>query len=148
MNSKLYSLAYISKNFITGTTDEMHNEIRNILKVAHQKNLEKEITGALLFSGEYFSQVLEGPKKTLQDLIKVIEFDNRHINLTILHFSPIKYRVFEGWAMAFVHIEDNSLFDIDGILVSTNELNIKDAGLNLVTILEKLVKRHQNALAS
>ena len=152
MNSQLYSLAYISKNLIKSTAnathDETHDEIRNILKVAHQNNPEKGITGALLFSGGYFGQVLEGPKKILQDLIEVIQLDKRHTNVTVLHFSPIKYRVFEGWAMAFAGIEDTSHFDIEGILASTNELKMKDAGLNLLNILENLVKRHQNALNS
>ena len=148
MNSQLYSVAYISKSLIKGTTDETYDEIQNILKVSHQNNPEKGITGALLFSGGYFGQILEGPKQKLQDLMEVIQLDNRHTNVTVLYFSTIKYRVFESWAMSFAGNENISHFNIEGILASTNELKIKDTGLNLLTTLENFVKRYENDLAS
>lgn len=102
----------------------------------------------MLYSGGYFCQVIEGPKTVLGDLFKIIQLDNRHKNVTMLHFVPIKSRVFEDWAMALAGDEDKPYLDIDGILASKNELRIKEAGQNLLTILENLVKKHQNVINS
>lgn len=139
---QLYSLAYISKNHITGNTDEIKNQIQQILNVAHQNNPKKGITGALLYSGGYFCQVIEGPKSALEDLFMIIELDKRHKNVAMLHCVPIKRRVFEGWAMAFAGIRNNIDFDIEGILASKNELKINETGKNLLNILESLVKQY------
>jgi hypothetical protein len=102
----------------------------------------------LLYSGGYFCQVIEGPKTILGELFNIIQLDNRHKNVTMLHSVPIKSRFFENWAMAFSGVEGKPYLDIDGILVSKNELRIKEAGQNLLTILENLVKQHQNVTNS
>ena len=144
--SQLYNLAYISKNAIDGSSEEIQKEIRDILATARKNNPENEITGALLYSGGYFCQVIEGPQSVIKRLFENIEADSRHKDVIVLHFVPIQSRVFSEWAMAFAGIEENMRFNIDGVLSSKNELKMKEIGHNLVTILEKLVIQYQSTL--
>lgn len=50
----LYHFAYISKNTFLVGRDEIESQIRTNLEAAHSNNRFKNITGALLYSGENF----------------------------------------------------------------------------------------------
>lgn len=144
----LYNLAYISKNTIHGDAEEIKNEILKILASAHRNNPAKGVTGALLYSGGYFCQVIEGPADVLEDLYETIQMDDRHGDVSVLHFEPIEARGFSEWAMALAGIEDDTRFNIEGVLSSKDELQMKEAGKNLVNVLEHMVKQHQSVLKS
>lgn len=146
--TQLYNLAYISKNSIKGTPEEIKDEIRDILAAAHRNNPDKGVTGALLYSGGYFCQVIEGPQDVLEELFESIQMDNRHADVTVLHFEPIESRGFNEWAMALAGIEDTMRFDIDGVLASKDELKMKETGRNLVSVLDQMVKQHQSVINS
>lgn len=143
MDDKLYSIAYFSKSMINGSREDIANAIESILKLARLKNQERNITGALLYSGGYFSQVIEGPMEELEDLFEVIQNDPRHTEVRVLHFNPMETRHFSDWSMALAGVTDNMLLDIDKILKSPDELNPKQAGLHLINILHDLVQRHE-----
>lgn len=144
---ELYNLAYISKNAIKGSPDDVKAAIRDILETAQRNNQALGVTGALLFSGGYFCQVIEGPQSVLEQLFETIQMDERHGDVTVLHFEPIESRGFSEWAMALAGVEEHMRFDIEGIRASRNELKTKEAGHHLVTVLEQLVRQHQSALA-
>ncbi len=144
--SKLYSIAYISKNVIPGTHQEVDSQLADILASARKNNKALNVTGALLYSGGYFCQVLEGEEDTLEDLFETIQMDNRHGNVTVLHFNEIESRGFGDWAMALAGVEDKMRFDIDGILDSKDELKIKETGQHLVNVLDQMVTQHQSVL--
>ena len=146
--SNLYNLAYISKNTIRGAADQIKNEISKILSAAHKNNPAIGVTGALLYSGGYFCQVIEGPEEVLEELYETIQMDDRHGNVTVLHFEPIEARGFSEWAMALAGIEDNMRFDIEGVRASKDELKMKETGSDLVNVLEQMVKQHQSVLKS
>lgn len=144
--SDLFNLAYISKNTIKGSPDEIKEQLRTILASAHKNNPAKGITGALLYSGGYFCQVIEGPQEVLEELFETIQMDDRHGDVTVLHFDPIEARGFSEWAMALAGIEETMRFDIDGVRASKDELKMKETGRDLVSVLEQLVKQHQSVL--
>lgn len=144
--SQLYNLAYISKNSITGSPEKIKSEIRDILAAANKNNPKLGVTGALLYSGGYFCQVIEGPQDVLEELFETIQMDDRHKSVTVLHFEPIESRGFTNWAMAFAGIEDKTRFDIEGVLASKDEMKMRETGHNLVTVLDSLVKQHQDTL--
>jgi len=98
----LYSVAYISKNTIKGDRDVIEAEIKSILASAHKNNPALNVTGALLYSGGYFCQVIEGPEEVLEELFENIQLDSRHGQVTVLHFEPIEKRSFGKWAMALL----------------------------------------------
>lgn len=144
--SSLYNLAYISRNTISGDSQTVREELSRILTTAQRNNRARGVTGALLYSGGYFCQVLEGPEEVVEDLFEVIQMDDRHGDVTVLHFEPIEARGFGDWAMALAGVEDTMRFDIEGLLQSKDELAIKDTGRNLVTVLDQLVRQHQSTL--
>lgn len=144
--STLYNLAYISKNMIKGSPDQVKSEIRDILAAAHRNNPRLNITGALLYSGGYFCQVIEGPEDVLEELFETIQMDNRHGEVTVLHFEPTETRGFSEWAMALAGIEDKMRFDIEGIRGSKDELATRETGHQMATVLEQLVKQRQSVL--
>jgi hypothetical protein len=146
--TRLYNLAYISKNSIKGTQAEIAEEIKDILAAAHRNNPSKGITGALLYSGDYFCQVIEGPADVLEELFETIQMDDRHGDVTVLHFEPIEARGFSEWAMALAGVEKSMRFDIDGILASKDEIKMKETGHDLVNVLELMVKQHQSVVDS
>ena len=142
----LYSIAYISKNTIQGTREEVEAQLEKILASARKNNQALNVTGALLYSGGYFCQVLEGEEETLEELFETIQMDNRHGTVTVLHFNEIESRGFGDWAMALAGVEDKMRFDIDGILQSKDELKMKETGQDLVTVLDQMVTQHQSVL--
>jgi len=146
--SDLYNLAYISKNTIKGTPEETQAQIRDILATAHRNNPAKNVTGALLYSGGYFCQVIEGPEEELEQLFETIQMDPRHGDVTLLHFERTNSRNFNEWAMALAGIEENMRFDIEGVRASKDELQMKDTGRDLVSVLEQMVTQHQSVLSS
>jgi len=142
--SSLYHLAYISKNAFVGTAEEQKENVQSILNVAQINNEKLDITGALLWSGGYFCQVIEGARDTLEDLFETIQMDSRHREITVLHFEPVNRRSFSEWAMAMAGIEPSMRFDIDGILASKDDILMRDTGKDMVNVLEQLVKQHQS----
>jgi len=145
---ELYNLAYISKNTIKGSEEEVDEQIKTILAAAHKNNPALGVTGALLFSGGYFCQVIEGEEEVLEDLFETIQMDDRHGEVTVLQFEPIEERGFSEWAMALAGIEDEMRFDIGGVLESKDEMKTLETGRNMVSVLEQLVTQHQSVLTS
>ena len=60
------------------------------------------ITGALVFTGSHFSQVLEGPAAAVQALMAAILRDPRHRDVRMLCESAAAKRRFGHWAMVLV----------------------------------------------
>lgn len=144
--SDLYNLAYISKNTIKGSPEQITEQIRTILAAAHKNNPALGVTGALLYSGGYFCQVIEGAQDVLEELFETIQMDDRHGEVTVLHFEPIEVRGFSEWAMALAGIEDHMRFDIEGVLRSKDELAMKETGHHMAAVLEQLVTQRQSVL--
>lgn len=146
--TELSSLAYISKNTIQGDAARVEAEIADILAIARRRNRDLNVTGALLYSGGYFCQVLEGEREVLEDLFESIQMDGRHGEVTVLHFEPIAERSFAEWAMALAGIEAHHRFDLDGLLRSKDEMRMAETGHHLITVLDQLVRQRQGLLSS
>lgn len=75
--------------------------IRDILRRARRNNGRRGITGALLFTGDRFVQVLEGPAAAVRGTFERIAQDRRHSQITLLHAAPVEARAFAGWALGY-----------------------------------------------
>ena len=144
--SELYRMAYISKSKLVGDRDAVKQEVESILAAATRNNPSIDVTGALLYSGGYFCQTIEGPEDSIEELFETIQMDGRHSDVTVLHFEPIEERGFSDWSMAFAGIEETMRFDIEGIKASKDELGMKETGVALVKVLDDLVNQHQGIL--
>lgn len=66
------------------------DELVPMIEIANKRNLDFEVTGILLFNGQYFMQLLEGPEDKVAAIYKSIIVDIRHHNLVELlrDYSP------------------------------------------------------------
>lgn len=93
------SLLYISRS--TMAPDEAEREINSIVTTAVARNPVAGLTGALLFTGTHFAQVLEGEGEAIYRLITTIADDPRHDQLKIIARAPLIERRFPDWSMAY-----------------------------------------------
>ncbi|MBB4210581.1 FAD-dependent sensor of blue light [Rhodothalassium salexigens DSM 2132] len=139
----LSQIAYISKSNLTAPPNQVKDNVTSILRTAQSNNATIGVTGALLYSGGYFCQVLEGETDNLEELFETIQMDSRHKEITVLYFDQIDERGFSDWSMAFAGIEEAMRFDIQGIKDSTDQVAMRDAGRDLLTTLHHLIQQHQ-----
>ena len=92
-------LLYISESSLEPW--EATPSVSQIVADAQVRNSEFEITGALLFTGTHFAQILEGPRGSFEQLMSSIQNDSRHRNIVIVDHSPIVARRFPDWKMAY-----------------------------------------------
>jgi hypothetical protein len=140
---EMYRITYISKSEINGDLTAIKQQVESILSSATQNNPELGITGALLYSGGYFCQVIEGEEDNIEELYETIQMDARHSEVTILNYEAVDDRIFTNWAMAFAGIEDELKFDLEGIKDDPSELQLKEAGNSILETLESMVVKKQ-----
>ncbi|MDQ5896555.1 MAG: hypothetical protein RLZZ592_2385 [Pseudomonadota bacterium] len=75
-----------------------------ILAQSRAHNPAQGITGILCHGGEVFMQVLEGGRDAVNQLYGAIVRDDRHHDVTLLHFEEIAERRFAAWTMGAVNL--------------------------------------------
>jgi hypothetical protein len=78
--------------------------IESILAQSRSKNPELGITGVLCHGGGVFMQVLEGGRAPVNELYNRIARDDRHREVTLLHYEEIAERRFSNWTMGQVNL--------------------------------------------
>ena len=92
-------LLYVSKSKIN--VADVHAVVSHIVAKAREWNIDHNLTGALIFTGTHFAQVLEGSQKDLDDVMVIIKNDPKHEEVSVINRSPITERQFPRWAMAY-----------------------------------------------
>lgn len=96
-DDSLISLVYTS----TASTPFRETALAHLLDQARSLNGARDITGMLLYRGERFIQVLEGPADVVRRLARTIGRDARHRDMRILMDEPIDERRFDDWTMGY-----------------------------------------------
>ena len=107
MPNPIYRLVYYSRNHVDAESAVFVAEIDDILAKSRVNNMRDGITGALLFNGGCFGQVLEGPLDRLEAAFERIQQDERHGEVSLLTLEPIATRSFPHWAMGFVGLSQD-----------------------------------------
>lgn len=95
----MISILYVSKSQIAANdTDAV---IGDILADARERNAALGVTGALVFTGTRFAQLLEGDRAAVHGLLDKILLDPRHTDTYVFDEWPIERRVFRSWSMAY-----------------------------------------------
>lgn len=94
----MFSLLYVSRALLR--EESARSELDAIIRVSVARNQAASVTGALLYTGERFAQILEGPEKEVRLVVASIERDSRHTDFTIVEQGAIERRRFARWAMA------------------------------------------------
>jgi hypothetical protein len=95
-----FRLIYRSRNLIP--SGQRKTELGALFGGARSNNKKQHICGALLVSGDWFVQVLEGEEAAVRALFAGIEKDPRHDRVSILQTGAVAEPVFARWAMAEV----------------------------------------------
>ncbi|NCP13647.1 MAG: BLUF domain-containing protein [Sphingomonadales bacterium] len=95
----LLSLLYVSRS--TLPADSAADAVADIITASRSNNSRLGVTGALLFTGEHFAQVFEGPSAVVDKLMEKIAADVRHDTIIIFAQAPIRARRFGAWNMAY-----------------------------------------------
>lgn len=96
-----YRLVYYSDNRLSAAAS-VPEEIESILDASRRNNALVGVTGALMFSGGYFIQVLEGAEEAVEATFERIQQDPRHGNVQLVAFEPVDEPSFRNWSMAYV----------------------------------------------
>jgi hypothetical protein len=103
--------------------DAQAGVIDAIVDVSRSRNADLDVTGALIFSGSRFAQLIEGPADNVAILRSAIERDVRHRSVTTIEAGDISHRLFAGWSLAYC---GHSIF-VDRELQRIGEQHVWDA---------------------
>lgn len=92
-------LLYVSESRIKEA--DAQAVVSQIVAHAQVKNARHGLTGALIFTGEHFAQVLEGCQEAIDTVMTYIMTDPRHGAVTIVDRSAVSARIFAQWQMAY-----------------------------------------------
>lgn len=77
-----------------------HTDLQRLMWHARRKNRRLELTGLLLCDKPIFLQVLEGPAKSIKQIIEDLRNDERHRDLEIIYYNEfLSQREFARWNM-------------------------------------------------
>jgi hypothetical protein len=90
---------YVSNSLLKA--DEAMSEVDRIVDVSRPRNAVLDVTGALLFTGTRFVQLLEGPAIGVSELQASIFRDVRHENIITIDNADVDVRLFSDWSLAY-----------------------------------------------
>lgn len=95
----LHHWLYVSSSSVP--RDDCEIQVQHIVNVSKRRNAECAVTGALLFSGDHFVQLIEGPSISVAQIRASILQDPRHSDVMTIDDGELLERNFEGWALAY-----------------------------------------------
>jgi hypothetical protein len=147
MEKNLCQIIYISESLIDGDDFQVAAALEKITSEARDNNAALGITGALMSSGRYFAQVIEGPEAAVMKLFTVIGKDPRHTDVHGLSFEPIAQRRFADWSMALVSIEPEALLDIEKMHRPIDNIEASKGGKRILEMMAFVVSSRARSLA-
>ncbi len=82
-------------------------EVGRIIEWSQGRNVDREITGVLVFGSGVFFQWIEGPPAEVKKLIQILHDDPRHYDIVPLDQSVEKRdRLYPNWEMELVGADD------------------------------------------
>jgi len=104
------SIAYVSAAVDVVT----ENDIATLLTQARANNQRDGLTGALLYHGGRFIQIIEGPDEVLLARYETIAADPRHHVIQVVRRQQVVERQFAEWTMGFRPLSDESVRQLEG----------------------------------
>lgn len=75
------------------------HSIRALMRRSIENNTKLGLTGLLLYTGDHFAQLIEGPGPALSDVMWRIAQDDRHTRMRKLATKQVSVRSCREWAM-------------------------------------------------
>lgn len=114
-------------------------DVDELVEHARQRNAALEVTGALVFTGHHFAQVIEGPNAPIDHLMTSILHDPRHHSIQSFEELDVPTRLFASWSLAyqgpstFVDRRIRSLFVSDKIAQERMKAELLDLLIDFAT---------------
>jgi hypothetical protein len=100
-------------------------EVDRIIEWSQRSNIDRDITGVLVFGSGIFFQWIEGPPAEVEKLIASLHGDARHYDIVPLDRSVEKRdRLYPNWEMERVGADDIRAVLQDALESAENENNI------------------------
>jgi hypothetical protein len=96
----LKHIFYSSEALITA------DKVAPIISVSRRKNAEADITGALIYTGARFGQLIEGAPAAVDRLLAAIVADARHTDIRICIDETSAERWVAEWSMGYLTSAD------------------------------------------
>ena len=96
----LTRLVYYSTNKLPAAGN-ISVHLKQILGSAIKNNRHVGVTGGLVFTRNYFMQVLEGERAALTKLFVTISTDPRHEHVELVEWKTAGARFFGAWSMGY-----------------------------------------------
>ena len=141
----IHRLVYYSKNRLTDGPLTAWI-IKDILCSSRANNARVGVTGALMFNAGCFAQVLEGPQQAVEETFERIQQDERHGDVSLLHFGPAETRAFENWSMGYVGGSNTGRVRFAGIAGESGFDPSKFTGDQLFGTLHRLALEEEQAI--
>lgn len=110
---RVFQLIYRSKASAYYNDDDL----AQLLRQCRSKNIEKKVTGLLLYGYGSFVQLLEGQDNVVRELYNQrIVPDARHHDPVVLHQGYVPKRLFKDWSMAFQPLNAERVRHLSGYL--------------------------------
>lgn len=107
---RMLSLTYLS----SATHLMSPAQLVEMLEAIRPRNVERGLTGLLLYSGGNIIQTLEGPDETVLATYDAIRVDRRHSGILEVLRDPIDERAFPDWSMGFTDLSGVDVAELDG----------------------------------
>lgn len=134
MIEDLHSWLYVSSSRLS--VADSPAALENLVSVSRSRNAGLGVTGALLFTGTRFLQVIEGPQASIAALQASIRSDSRHENVATLKEGAVTERQFEGWLLAYAGASQFVARRLEQALQHA-ELDSPHAAASLIHLLEE-----------
>ena len=126
-----HTLCYISKQ-----KDSLSSSnLEDLFQFVVETNTTLNISGVLLHNNNFFLQVLEGDKDSIQDLFAKIRRDQRHHELLLILNQKVENRIFNNYEATFSVLKSRE--DIERLNNYLSTASFKDKySENIKTLIE------------
>lgn len=83
------------------------DELESILDSCRRNNMDRNVTGLLLYNGRNFLQLLEGASTDIVWVMRRVGSDPRHSGVSALEDMPAKERSCPDWTMRHIRLVDD-----------------------------------------
>lgn len=90
----LSQVFYVSRCLLTDL-----RQVRDLHASCQRNNEKQRLTGLLLYTGDHFAQLLEGPDASVRQVMWHIAQDSRHTGMRKLFLKPLAGRTVHQWSM-------------------------------------------------
>lgn len=111
-----------------------------ILDESYRNNPKSGVTGALLYAGGYFAQLLEGDDVGVETTFLRIQADERHRDVKVLLHEPCEHRYLPSYPMGLAGVDTQPYPEIVGATENAGEISTNDAGRAVIDLLRRKVK--------